>query len=235
MIDSYVALDLETTGLNPCSDRIIEIGAAKVIDGKVVDTISQLIDPRTAVSPRVIELTGIDPSMLKGMPIIDEVIRYVIEFSDNMPILGHNIIFDYSFLKKAAVNNRLDFQRDGIDTLKMSRRILPELEHRGLEYLCNYFSIRPENSHRALDDAISAMNLYNKLYELSPGDRGFTEAVELNYTVKRDTPITPAQKSYLSKLINCHSISFVTEIDSLTKSEASRIIDNIISSYGRLT
>ena len=235
MIKTYVALDLETTGLNPATDRIIEIGAVKVVEGEVVSTLSTLIDPQVPISFRVSELTGIDASMIAGQPVIDDLITDILEFTEDLPILGHNIIFDYSFLKKAAVNNRLTFEKDGIDTLKMARRILPELEHRGLEYLCGYFGIRPEKSHRAMDDAISAMKIYEKLFEIAPQDTGFTELVGLNYTVKHDTPITPAQISYLSKLTAYHKVPLEAKIESLTKSQASRMIDGIISSYGKLT
>lgn len=234
MINSYVALDLETTGLNPSTDRIIEIGAAKVIDGVIVSTFTTLVNPQVPVSSKVNKLTGINSQMLENQPLIGDVIADVIEYTEDIPILGHNVIFDFSFLKKAAVNNKLNFERDGIDTLKMARRILPNLEHKGLEYLCNYFSIYPENNHRALDDALSALKLYEKLYELNPEDKGFFEAVKLNYSVKRDSSITPAQTCYLTKLVLHYNIIMQSEIKSLTKSQASRMIDTIISEYGKI-
>lgn len=234
MINSYVALDLETTGLNPLTDRIIEIGAAKVVDGEIVSTYTTLVNPQIPVSTMISKLTGINSEMLTNQPLVGDIISDFVEYTENMPILGHNVIFDFSFLKKAAVNNKLTFEKDGIDTLKMARRILPNLEHKGLEYLCNYFSIYPENTHRALDDAISALKLYEKLYELNPEDKGFFDAVKLNFTVKRDSSITPAQTSYLTKLVLHYNIVMQSEIKSLTKSQASRMIDNIITEYGKM-
>ena len=234
MINSYVALDLETTGLNPSTDRIIEIGAAKVINGIVVSTYSTLVNPQIPISFRVNQLTGIDSQMLKNQPLIQDVIADFVKYTEDMPILGHNVIFDFSFLKKAAVNNKLTFEKEGIDTLKMARRMLPHLEHKGLEFLCSYFSVNPENSHRAMDDAISAMRIYEKLYELNRKDKGFLETIKLNYSAKRDTSITPAQTSYLTKLVIHHSIVMQAEINSMTKSQASRMIDNIISEYGKI-
>jgi len=234
MINSYIALDLETTGLNPSTDRIIEIGAAKVINGTIVSTYSTLVNPQIPISLKVNKLTGIDSEMLISQPLIEDIIKDFVEYTEDMPILGHNVIFDFSFLKKAAVNNKLTFEKDGIDTLKMARRMLPHLEHKGLEYLCGYFSINPENSHRAMDDAISAMKIYEKLYELNRKDKGFLEVIKLNFSAKRDTSITSAQTSYLTKLVIHHSIVMQAEMRSLTKSQASRMIDNIISEYGKI-
>ena len=234
MINSYVALDLETTGLNPSTDRIIEIGAVKVVDGIIVSTYSTLVNPQIPINFKINKLTGIDSQMLENQPLIGDIIDDFVKYTQDLPILGHNVIFDFSFLKKAAVNNKLTFEKEGIDTLKMARRMLPHVEHKGLEYLCNYFNINPENSHRAMDDAISAMKIYEKLYELNRKDKGFLETVKLNYSAKRDTSITPAQTSYLTRLVIHHSIIMQSEINGLTKSQASRMIDNIISEYGKI-
>ena len=234
MINSYVALDLETTGLNPSTDRIIEIGAVKVINGIIVSTYSTLVNPQIPINFKINKLTGIDSQMLINQPLIGDIIDDFVKYTQDLPILGHNVIFDFSFLKKAAVNNKLTFEKEGIDTLKMARRMLPHVEHKGLEYLCNYFNINPENSHRAMDDAISAMKIYEKLYELNRKDKGFLETVKLNYSAKRDTSITPAQTSYLTRLVIHHSIIMQSEINGLTKSQASRMIDNIISEYGKI-
>ena len=184
MIDSYVALDIETTGLNPAADRIIEIGMARVCNGNVTDTYSTLVNPGIKISDRIIELTHIHNEELTDKPRINELIEDVIQFIGDYPILGHNVIFDYSFLKKAAVNNNLVFPSAGIDTLKMARRILPELEHKKLDYLCEYLKIDPGNSHRALDDALSASGIYWKMYTIKPDDSGFEIPSELVYSVE---------------------------------------------------
>ena len=233
MIDSYVALDLETTGLNPARDRIIEIGMAKIERRNITDTYSMLINPGITVSDRVVELTGIQNSQLTDKPRIDDELQHIIDFIGDYPILGHNIIFDYSFLKKAAVNNKLEFSVKGIDTLKMARRILPELEHKNLDCVCAHLKVDPGNSHRALDDALSASAIYWKMYEIKPDDSGYEVASELVYNVKRDTPITEAQKNYLTALVVKHGVVLDMPIEEMTKSMASRNIDRILSEYGR--
>ena len=172
--------------------------------------------------------------MLKDKPFIEEVLPRFIEFAGDDVIMGHNIMFDYSFLKKSAVNNKLTFEKDGIDTLKIARRLLPDVEHRNLEYLCEYFHIDAGSSHRAYDDAVSAKCLYEKLYDIKPDDDIFEKANKLNYTVKRDVPITIAQKNYLLSLVSYYKLELKEPIDQLTKSRASKLIDGIISEYGKM-
>ena len=185
------------------------------------------------ISERITELTGITNEDVKGKPVIADIIGEILEFIGGMPLLGHNIIFDYSFIKKAAVNNSLKFDKDGIDTLKMARRVLPDMPHKGLEYLCGQLDINPGHSHRAYDDAVSAMQLYNKMYEIAPDDMGFESPVQLVYAVKKDSPITEAQTRYLTALLAKHNLAIEESIDNLTKSRASKIIDGIISQYGK--
>ena len=233
MIDSYVALDIETTGLNPAADRIIEIGMARVCNGNVTDTYSTLVNPGIKISDRIIELTHIHNEELTDKPRINELIDDVIQFIGDYPIHGHNVIFDFSFLKKAAVNSGLTINDDGIDTLKISRRLLPEAEHKNLSFLCEYFNIDPGRSHRAYDDAVSASMLYGKLEKLKPDDEGFNHTMKLVYTVKKDSPITPAQRRYLAALVHKHNINLEIPVEEMTKSIASRQIDTIIAQYGK--
>jgi DNA polymerase-3 subunit alpha (Gram-positive type) len=233
VINSYIALDTETTGVNPSEDKIIEIGMARVIDGRIEASYSTLIDPQMKISGRITELTGITDGDVTGKPVIADIIGEIIDFTQDLPLLGHNIIFDYKFIKKAATDNSMQFVKNGIDTLKMARRILPDMPHKGLEYLCAQLGINPGHSHRAYDDAVSAMQLYNRLYELAPNDPGFETAPELVFAVKRDVPATAAQLKYIAALTAKHNIKLNESPEGLTKSRASRIIDGIISAYGK--
>lgn len=233
MIRDYVALDVETTGLNPAEDRIIEIGMAKVLDGVIVAKYATLVNPQAFISERITSITGITDKMVEDKPVIAQIIRDIVEFIGDLPILGHNIVFDYGFIKKAAINNGIKFERQGIDTLKLARRLLPEVPKKSLPFLCEYFGIDAGNSHRAYDDAISAIRLFEKMYEIKPEDPGFDELIVLKASVKKDSPITPAQKSFLASLITKHALVLDVDVDGLTKSKASKIIDGIISQYGR--
>ncbi|MBQ8185059.1 MAG: 3'-5' exonuclease [Lachnospiraceae bacterium] len=235
MIDSYVALDLETTGLYPSTDRILEIGAVKVVEGKEVGTLSVLVNPGRQVSEHITRLTGITDEMALGGMVYEEAVHQLVEFCGDLPLLGHNILFDYSFVKQAAVNQKLVFEKKGVDTLKIARRLLPELEHRTLEYLCAYYGIGQERHHRAEDDARSAMSLYECLHQEFPDSpQEWFAPAALVYQAKKQSPITLAQKEYLNDLLKYHIIEIPVRVESLTKSEASRMIDKIILEHGRI-
>lgn len=241
MIDTYVALDLETTGISPASDRIIEIGAIKVLNGKEVEIFSSFVNPRMGIPERITDLTGIDFDMVKDAPTIDEIFPKILDFIGERALLGHNILFDFSFLKTAAVSLGFTFEKNGIDTLRLARKFFPQLESRKLSYLCDYLKIDPGHSHRAYDDARSAKLLYEKMCEISEyaEDRTLSEDVDkliaLEFGIKKKSPITAAQERYLNALVKAHNIKMEVDIASLTKNDASRMIDKILSTYGKIS
>ena len=173
--------------------------------------------------------------MLKDKPFIEEVLPRFIEFTGDDVIMGHNIMFDYSFLKQNAINQKLKFDKMGIDTLKIARKTLNGLESRGLEYLCNYYGIADENHHRAFNDAEVTSKLYNVLMEkFGTGCPGFFEPYQLVFKAKKMQPITDRQKKYLKDLMVYHKIEMNFNIDELSKNEASKKIDKILSEKGRI-
>lgn len=235
MTDTYIALDLETTGLSPSADRILEIGAVKVVHGQVKETYATLVNPGRKIGERIEALTGITDEMASGGMDTGKAVRELVEFCEDFPLLGHNILFDYGFIKQNALNLGLSIDCEGIDTLKIARTLLPDLEHRSLEALCVYYKIRQENAHRALSDAVNAMELYGRMREQFPDSpEDIFRPVPLIYKAKKQGAITPAQKGYLNDLIKYHKITLEMSVDSLTKNEASRIIDRIILEYGRI-
>ena len=136
MLKDYVVVDLETTGLSAKDNRIIEIGAIKIKGGQVEELFETFVNPGCAIPFRITEVTGINDSMVSEAPYIEtEIVRFI-EFSEELPLIGHNLLFDYSFLKANAVNNKLTFEREGIDTLKIAREKLKDLPSRRLDYLC---------------------------------------------------------------------------------------------------
>ena len=124
--DSYVVVDLETTGLQPAKDRILEIGAVKVENGEVKDTFCTFINPRMAIPPFIQALTGITQDMVENAPTAEQAFYEFLDFCGDRDLMGHNLMFDYSFLKHQAANLKLSFEKRGIDTLKIARSVLPE-------------------------------------------------------------------------------------------------------------
>ena len=104
MLERYVVVDLEMTGLNPRRDRILEIGAARVEHGEVTARYETFVNPGGCIPEKVRELTGITDEMVKDAPRISEILPDFIVFCADDIFVGHNVIFDYSFLKQAAIN-----------------------------------------------------------------------------------------------------------------------------------
>ncbi len=238
MIESFVAVDIETTGLNPTTERIIEIGAVRVREGQIEETFETLISPGRELSSFITGLTGITDEMLKEAPDIQTALQNFLEFAGEDVLLGHHISFDYSFLKKNIINIGGKFERMGLDTLKIARAALPELEKRSLSSLCCYYGIHNAHAHRACEDAMVTTELFFRLRQDFYGkskemDRLFLP-VPLLCQVKKDSPITAAQIKYLRALADYHKLELEVQPESLTKSEASRRIDRIILTCGRI-
>lgn len=244
---NYVAFDIETTGLNPKYDKIIELGAVRVRDGEVVDTFSTFVNPAKSLPERIVELTGIRDADVADAPYIDDILDSFLAFVGDDVLLGHNILFDYSFVKKAAVNQRKDFEKQGIDTLRIAKRFLSGLESRQLGFLCEYYQIRLD-AHRALNDAIAAHRLYGILaQEYGAQEESMFWPMPLIYTVKKESPATPRQLELLQKLIGqyhlqceglvLYPVENVTDgfidLEKVTKNEASRLIDRLLSNFRR--
>ena len=135
MINSYVALDLETTGIGARHEKIMEIGMVKVIDGETTDTYHTMVNPHREIPKRIVELTGITDDMVKDALGIEEILDEVLAFTEDLPLLGHQIIFDYGFLVQAAVNQKRKFEKYGLrNTFRPQRdsRYCPQRDARSL-------------------------------------------------------------------------------------------------------
>lgn len=235
MLENYVVVDLEMTGLHAKTDRILEIGAVKVENGNNVDTFHRMINPQMKLSKEVMELTGITDEMTKGGCEAETAVKEFQDFAKGFPLAGHNIMFDFSFLKQCAVNHGCSFEKEGIDTLKLARKFLPEAEKKTLDYLCSWLGIPREQSHRALEDAKATAVLLQYLQKHF--ERQEPEAFlpkPLLYKVKKQGPASARQKKRLKELADWHKIDLNVEIDSLTKNEVSRMTDRILAAYGKM-
>ena len=163
MLDEYVALDLEMTGLRARTDRILEIGAVRVSQGQIRESFQKLVNPQMKLPQEIVSLTGITDQMVAQGCDTDSAVQEFLSFSKGLPLAGHNIIFDYSFLKQYAVNKGILLEKEGIDTLKLARKFLPDAEKKTLDYLCEFLHIKRDRTHRALEDARAAAELLEYL------------------------------------------------------------------------
>lgn len=233
---SYVVVDIETTGAHPTKSDIIEIGAVYVEEGKVKAHFNQLVCPTQEISPYIISITGITNEMVAQAPPIEEVMPEFARFCRDVPLIGHNIIlFDYRMLKAKASLLDIPFEKNGIDTLVISRKMLGHLPSRRLGDLCLYYDIRLENAHRAYDDAYATYELFEKLRGDYEGEEPtLFEAKPMIWEVPKFVPMTKRQKAYLQSLCKVHQLTLEEDIEKLSKSECSKLIDGIIAKHGKL-
>jgi DNA polymerase-3 subunit epsilon/ATP-dependent DNA helicase DinG len=160
MRDEIVALDLETTGLNPDEDHIIEIGAARFRDGELLDTYHTLIDPGRSIPERVTAITGIRAEDVLNVPTIRAVLPNLRQFIGSSPLVGHRIDFDLGFLSRYGVGTA----NIALDTYDLASVMLPTAPRYNLTSLTAQVGLELEHAHRALDDAIAAGKLYALLW-----------------------------------------------------------------------
>lgn len=168
--DSFVIVDLETTGLSPINSEIIEIGAIKVVNNEVVDTMDVFVRPSRPLSPFTTRLTGITNEMVDEGLSIKQALKVFEEFSDGMRLMAHNAKFDMGFLDtymrknlgKAAPTNTLD-------TLSMSRAIVKDVPNHKLGTLATHFNIDYSGAHRSLRDCEITLEVYNNIRKIYEG------------------------------------------------------------------
>ncbi|MBE6022936.1 MAG: DUF3072 domain-containing protein [Cellulosilyticum sp.] len=235
-MNRYVVLDIETTGTHPIRNEIIEIGAVYVENGEPVKKFNTLVCPKESISEYITSITGIDDKMVKDAPPIEEVMPEFIAFCGDVPLIGHNIIlFDYRMLKAKANGLGYNFEREGIDTLVISRRMLRDLPSRKLGALCEHYDISLEHAHRAYDDAYATYELFKHLQnEFEESEPHLFVPEPIIWEMPKWEPITAKQKSYLTSLCQKHQLELPSKMEGLSKSEASRMIDKIISQYGKI-
>ncbi len=165
MDNKYVIFDIETTGLSPESDEIVDLSALKVEAGDIVDDFSMLVNPGIHIPDLASSINGITDDMVKDAPTMDQVIKFFKEFIGNSVLMGHNIKrFDLKFIQRDAVRFLgKELTNDCIDTLFIANRYLPDLDSRSLESLSYHYGISYEGAHRALVDCHINKKVYDCL------------------------------------------------------------------------
>ena len=148
----FVVLDIETTGLDPECDDIIEFGAIKVENGQETGCFNTLIDPGYPIPPYITQLTGITDSDVAGAPDLSTAIQDIAAFIGNLPVVAHNATFDLRFLFHAYKRANLQANFKYFDTLTLSRHAFPNAPNHKLSTLISYLGMDGEQAHRALSD-----------------------------------------------------------------------------------
>ncbi len=151
--DAYVVFDLETTGFYAGMDKITEVGAVKIIGNEVVERFSSFVNPERSIPIKVQELTGIDMSMVRDAPVIDEVLPAFLDFCEGCTLVAHNADFDLGFIEHFAMKFGLEVNNTTMDTLELARLFFPNIKNHRLNTLAKHFNAPLHNHHRAVDDA----------------------------------------------------------------------------------
>jgi DNA polymerase-3 subunit epsilon len=166
----FAILDIETTGGSPKSEKITEI-AIFFHDGKqVVDEWSTLVNPEKPIPYFITGLTGITNEMVAEAPRFYEIAKEIVERTENHTIVGHNVKFDYSFIKSEFRHLGFEFDRPTLCTIKLSRKILPGHKSYSLGKLCKDLDIEITDRHRAAGDALATVKLFELLREQQNGE-----------------------------------------------------------------
>ncbi len=163
---SYVVFDIETTGLYAGKDKIIEIGAVKLMGGKICETFSTFVNPQIPIPEFITKLTGINNAMVAGAPGIEEALDTFLKFVGDLPIVAHNASFDTGFIKYNAKAFGRRFDNTIVDTLQLTKNLLPKLGKYRLNTVAKHLGVELKNHHRALDDAIATANIFQKCVEM---------------------------------------------------------------------
>ncbi len=163
---SFVVFDLETTGFSPVDDRIIEIGAVRIENGKITGRFSEFVNPQIPIPFRIEQLTSINDSMVQQAQTIEEVLPRFLEFCDGAALAGHNVFFDVSFIEENC--DRLGIAHDFTyaDTVTLARCLLPNLSRFKLDTVAKALNIPLGHHHRAVDDAECTAAIFLKFLDM---------------------------------------------------------------------
>ena len=207
----------------------IGINGFRVETGEVFHT---LVNPKMPLREKTIGITGITEELLQDAMTEAEAMKEFVQFlGEDRILLGHSIAFDHSFLVTAM--QRCGYKVPeffGIDTLKISRSVCSELPSKTLEAMCEHFGIVNERAHRALADVKATIQLYECLKEQGAD----IAPIPLVFHPKKQEPMTKKQVSFLNAILSYHKLEGKYQTEGMTKSEASRLIDRLLFTYGRI-
>lgn len=179
-VSDYIIFDLETTGTSCTTDEVVEISAIKVVDGKVVEEFSTLVNPQMPIPYWATEVNGITDAMVADSPTFDIALSDFLEFIGDMILVGHNIhTFDMKFICRDAQKYfGKTIGNDYVDTLPIARLYLPQLGHHTLSDLADYYGISSDGAHRALFDCRMNQQIFERLGEEMKNPSGEAKKVK---------------------------------------------------------
>ncbi|MBT6069072.1 3'-5' exonuclease [Candidatus Peregrinibacteria bacterium] len=164
---TFVVVDTETTGATAAQDRIVEIGAVKVVNGEIVDTYQTLLNPKRLIPHNVIQIHRITDNMVINEPFFEDIIGEFLEFMGGDSVLvAHNLEFDRGFINEELKRiGHMPLPNQGLCTLKLSRKVFPDFRKYGLGHLSKTLGIELSNAHRALADSMATAEILLRIFD----------------------------------------------------------------------
>ncbi len=226
----FVVFDLETTGFSAQNDRITEIGAVRIKDGKLLDSFGTFVNPEKKIPAEITKITGITDEMVADAPLEREAVSALLDFAGDATLVAHNANFDLSFIRAVAARHNLPRAKDGIDTVALARRALPTLKNHKLDTLASYFSLA-FNHHRAEEDARVTAQIFLYLLEMGR-EKGAENTGDLDTVFGDRTDIKKARTNHqivlvktqeglknLFKLVSASNLKYFGKTPRIPKSE----------------
>ena len=203
--ETFVVFDLETTGFSPDKNKIIEIGAVKVVGGVITDRFSTFVNPEVPIPFRIEELTSIKDDMVIDAPKIEEILPEFMKFCDGAIMVAHNAGFDMSFIKKNCKDQGIEREFTIIDTVALARILLPNLNRFKLDTVAKALNVSLENHHRAVDDAACTAEIFVKFIEMLK-ERGMENLDDVNHMVSTSPETVMKMPTYHAIILATNDI-----------------------------
>ena len=201
---TFIVFDLETTGLNPTSEEITEIAAVRVVEGEIRDSFQTYVNPHKPIPAEITELTGISDETVADAPDLDKAVPEFLAWAGEgqYPLVAHNAGFDMGFLRTACQRLGIEREFTSIDTLEMSRLMLPHMHKFKLNILAKELQVGPFEHHRASEDAAVLGRIYVKLLKRLREEMHAVTTADIN-------PVLAATTDRKNKLKNLPRYHFI--------------------------
>lgn len=184
---TYIVFDIETTGLSVTQNKIIEIAAVKMVDGKEIDRYATFVNPHVRIPYNIQQLTNINDDMVKDAPDVAPVLAEFVQFAEDAVLVAHNARFDIGFVNaKLKELGQPPLDNPVLDTLELARMLFPTMKNHRLNTLAAKYKVSLENHHRAIDDTLALGEILNGLLEDAVKIEGYKTLDQLNAKVGKD-------------------------------------------------
>lgn len=225
--EDYTVVDIETTGFDPMFDEIIEVAGIKYRGRNEVGRFQSLVKPDDGIPDYITALTGITNEMVADAPGIEDVLPRFLEFIGEDIVVGHNVHFDVNFLYDYAEDFELKpFSNDLVDTLRLSRRLYPELQSHKLSALAAHFGVEPDGEHRALADCVTTQKCLSAMDAYAAQNGGFPALAEDIYSKLSKTIVAETADFDPDSLIYGRTFAFTGKLERMTRKEAMQAVVN---------